>query len=57
MRSTGLKEVECLQAWGLVHDMDVMDVDADEELASATTSMHDDAHYDAGLLNNGVPWV
>ena len=40
-----------------MHGMNAMDVAADEELASATTSMHDDAHYDGGTLNNGVPWV
>ena len=45
-----------LQAWGFMH---VMDVPADEELASATTSMLDDAHFDSRLcsLQNGVPWA
>ena len=40
-----------------MQDMDAIGVVADEELASATTSMRDDAHYDADLLNNGLPWA
>ena len=44
-----------LQAWGF---MQAMDVPADDELASATTSMLDDAHYDSHQcsLNNGIAW-
>ena len=54
-RRNSVVKVDALQAWGIMH---AMDVPADDELASATTSMLDDAHYDSHQcsLNNGIAW-